>query len=66
MNATETNTTNFMETTSITAPNNFQTTTSPLECFQSTDPSSYRGSTAVTQTGLICQAWNSQKPHKHI
>ena len=36
------------------------------ECY--TDPlgQDYRGSVAVTSSGLTCQRWTSQTPHEHV
>ncbi|XP_078610850.1 uncharacterized protein LOC144881569 [Branchiostoma floridae x Branchiostoma japonicum] len=36
----------------------------PVNC-QDGDGASYRGTVSVTETGKICQHWDSQKPHSH-
>lgn len=41
--------------------------TCPLECVRKNDPKGkkYFGTINVTKTGIPCQRWDSQTPHKH-
>lgn len=43
------------------------TVTCPLECVRKNDPKGkkYFGTINVTKTGIPCQRWDSQTPHKH-
>ena len=35
------------------------------ECFSESNGSDYIGTIDFTETGIKCQAWISQSPHKH-
>ena len=36
-----------------------------VECRKEVDGRDYKGTWNYTITGRVCQAWNSQSPHKH-
>jgi hypothetical protein len=37
-----------------------------LSCFKDPNGADYRGTVNVTESGLLCQKWSTQTPHRHL